>query len=620
MELLNDRYQLKEKIASGGMAEVYIAEDTTLGRKVAIKMLHSQLAKDTVYVERFKREAQAVANLNHPNIVNIYDWGSVIFDDSERYYLVMEVLEGKPLNELLEERGRFSPDESIDIILQVCAALSYAHSNDIIHRDIKPHNIILSPTGHVKVTDFGIARSINEEATMTQTGMLLGTPQYFSPEQAQGVAVVPASDIYSLGVTFYEILTGSPPFTGDSALSIAFKHVHDAPEPPRELNPRISSDLQKVMLRMLDKKPENRYSNADDLTNDLKLIMEGRGIKAAPVDLTKTQILAPSGQLPSSQSKQQKKPTKSSKKLKRWIIVLISLAIIFSLFAFNIIPWQKWIKVTVPNVEGLMIGEAKVILAKKGFKVSMTTEESKLHEKGIVIDQDPKRETQASRGSTIKLTVSSGMPLIEVPDLLGLSQIETGQVLGAEGLGIGKISDGVSDIYEKGEVMAQDPYVGAKVKAGTLINIIINKGIEMADVPNIVGNSHTDALKKLNDASLLVKESSEYSNTYAKGLIISQSPSANQSVRKGSTVSIVISKGKQTVTLPNYYSRPIETVKKDISNLGLKYSIKYKETNLYSPGIVISQNPMKGTEVAVGNTVTLIVSQKPKTTIPTTSP
>src|SRR5688500_12380441 len=295
-QVFNDRYEVLRRIARGGMAEVFLARDLLLDRPVALKVLFREFAVDPSFVERFRREAQSAAGLSHPNIVGVYDSG----ESSGTYFIVMEYIEGRSLAQIIRDDGPLSPDRAADVATDVAAALGFAHRGGVVHRDVKPGNVLISPTGQVKVTDFGIARAVSTQENLTQTGTVMGTATYFSPEQARGEPVDPRSDVYSLGIVLYEMLTGKPPFAGDSPVAVAYKHVQETPVPPRELDPSLPSSLEAVTLKALAKNPANRYASADDFAADLRRFREGRevlaeGVLAPPADYT-TMVSAQAGE------------------------------------------------------------------------------------------------------------------------------------------------------------------------------------------------------------------------------------------------------------------------------------------------------------------------------------
>lgn len=604
MKVLKDRYQIIDKIGTGGMAEVYLAEDKELDRRVAIKILHNRYADDTVFIERFKREARSAANLSHPNIVSIFDWGK----DDEGYFLVMEVLKGKSLKQIIDDKGHLSEPEAIDIAVQVCSALSYAHENRIIHRDIKPHNIIIDDSGHVKVTDFGIARIGDDGATVTQTGAMLGTPQYFSPEQAQGYITGAPSDIYALGITIFEMLTGRVPFTGDNPVAIAFKHVHEAPILPSEYRHDLSTQMEQIILKALNKEPEDRYASAEELRDALKQLKRGESMDQTIV-------------MPTAVKKDVAKKSRSKSKPLPWMAIISVLLLAVAGLGYSLYKANQPKGAPVPNVEGRKSAKAREILKAAGFEVETEYEESEQVPKDQVISQSPQPETNAPIGSIVILNISSGEPLVQVPDVRGYSQANAANMLGQQALKIGQISYANSNSYDKDQVINQDPSPNRKVPAGTAVNLVLNNGIETVNVPSLLKLKREEAMKVLYQAGLIFKETLEHHKEYEAGLVIDQNPQANSEVKKSSVVNVTISKGPEQLTLPNFFGRPTQVAIKSIDNLGLEYEVEYKKTKNYPHDTVVSQDPAAGTPVSAGEKVMLIVAEnKPKKETPTTPP
>lgn len=603
MKVLKDRYEIINKIGTGGMADVYLAEDKELNRRVAIKILHNRYADDTVFIERFKREARSAANLAHQNIVSIYDWGK----DDEGYFLVMEVLKGKSLKELIGDRGHLSESEAIDIAIQVCSALSYAHENRIVHRDIKPHNIIIDDSGHVKVTDFGIARISDDGATVTQTGAMLGTPQYFSPEQAQGYITGAPSDIYSLGITLFEMLTGELPFTGDNPITIAFKQVHEDPPMPSEFRADISPQVEQIILKTLNKDPENRYATADELSYELKLLRNGDSFGQTIV-------------MSSPIKKPVKKTQGAGRKALPWIAVIVILLLAIAGLGYSLYQSTQPKNVNIPDVKGKNSEVAIQILEAAGFTTDIQNEKSDTVPEGDIISQDPAGRSTAAAGSTISLKVSSGEQLVKVPDVRGYNQATATRMLQEEGLEVGDISHDNSPSYGKDQVMRTEPVPDRKVARGTKINLVLNKGIETVRVPYLVNLSREEAIKILTKLRLLPVEESKHSSETEKGVVLEQSPEANVEISEGSKVRFTTSKGPEQITLDNYIKKPSELAINSLTGLGLKYNIDYIQVPKQQNGIVFAQDPAPGTTLNIGDTVTLkVVKNKPKKELPTSS-
>ncbi len=428
------RYRILRRLGVGGMANVYLAEDGELDRRVAIKILNDRYATDDLFVERFRREAKSAAALSHPNIVSIYDRGEA----EGTYYIAMEVIEGRSLKELIRANGRLRPAQAVSYTRQILAALRFAHRSGIIHRDIKPHNILVGPEERLKVTDFGIARA--GASQMTEAGSIMGTAQYLSPEQARGAEVSGASDLYSVGVVLYEMLTGEVPFTGDTAVEIAMKHVNDAPRPPSATAPGIPADLDRVVLRCLAKNPADRYQTAEELDSDLARVEAGlpvsretaqaatvvlAGASIAPTQVLGTPPQTPATGRPPPGSGRRPPPydpydrPRKRRSIVPWIVVALLLA------AFGVAGWyvyqqiderlQEAEPVAVPNVEGLVEERAVEQLEADGFSVTTERQASVQVDRGKVIDQDPEGGNRVEQGTTVTIIVSSGVPQVEVP-------------------------------------------------------------------------------------------------------------------------------------------------------------------------------------------------------------
>jgi serine/threonine protein kinase len=492
------------------MAKVFLGTDTVLGRTVAIKMLAPQFADDDGFVQRFRREAQAAASIGHPHIVSVFDTGS----DDGLHYIVMEYVEGKTLADYLAGGGRIMPDRAIDIAMDVCTALEAAHAQGVIHRDIKPGNIMLNERGEVKVTDFGIARVTTTADTVAQTAAILGTASYLSPEQAQGLPVDGRSDIYSLGCVLFEMVTGRPPFLGDSPVAIASKQVLEQPNPPSRLNPDVTADLDAVILRALAKNPDNRYQSAEEMRADLDRAKRGLPVDATPLLVGTTQVI----DRPPPQSTQVLPPPAEPER-RNWIPIVVTLFLIALLggllwfLAANLLSDddnQTGVLVEVPNVVDQTRSQAESILEDAGFvpviadRVPATGEQ----QPGTVLEQDPKAGEQVERGSNVNLTIVGNPETVEIPDLQGQSVADAQAALTDLGLVPGGPTEESSDIDE-GLVTRTDPAAGQEADRGSTVTIFVSSGPEIVTVPGVTCQSFGSAQRDLRAAGLVPVQSSE---------------------------------------------------------------------------------------------------------------
>jgi beta-lactam-binding protein with PASTA domain/tRNA A-37 threonylcarbamoyl transferase component Bud32 len=533
-KILNSRYELLQLIGSGGMADVYQATDKLLGRTVAVKILHAQYAKDEVFIARFRQEAQAAANLNQPNIVNVYDWGT----EDSTYYLVMEYVKGRDLKDIIVQGGQLLPERAVEIGMSICLALEAAHAQGIVHRDVKPQNIIVTYDNQIKVMDFGIARTTGGSA-MTQTGTIMGTAQYISPEQAQGRAADPRSDLYSLGVVLYEMLTGKVPFDGENPVSIAYKHVREDPLPPSMVNPDISPGLEAVVMKALAKNPENRCQNAMKMYGDLERCLEGAPVYATPVlprdeaALGATQAYPAVGGAP---------PRKRSL---AWL--WISIIVLVVLAGIGVGVWALvggGEGIAVPSVIKKNVTAAQQELADIGLKMKVVkTVVDQTNPKDTIISQDPGPGSKVDKGSTVQVVVSKGADLVTVPNLVGMSQTDAQAALAAVGLKLGDVTQGFSASVAKGQVASQSPESGAQVEKDSTVSIVISKGTETVTVPNVKNMTQDAATQALSAVGLKAQpQTKKTSDPTLVGKVIDQSPAANETVPKGSNVTIVVGK------------------------------------------------------------------------------
>mgnify|MGYP002248352143 FL=1 len=567
--VFNNRYQITERIGIGGMAEVYRAQDNVLGRLVAVKVMLPQYAADPNFTQRFKQEAAAAANLQSPYIVNVYDWGQ----DEGTYYIVMEFVRGSDLKTAILERGAINQRKVAEIGSQVCQALSVAHGLDIIHRDIKPQNIMVQPDGNVKVMDFGIARAKN--SVMTQTSSVLGTAHYISPEQAQGKDLTATSDIYSLGIVLYESATGRLPFDGPDAVSVAMKQVNDLPVPPREINPDIDPALEAIIMKAIAKNPEERFATAKDMRLALNDYLAGRPVNLGE-GFTSAETVVMGGVVPpmgvadgtavmpamggvnaasptSAQRSYNANNTGGKKNNKKTIAIVIgiiaALAVVGGIaFALMSGGGDDKDKVAVPSVVGKTIDEATAAIEEAGFELGKVEESFDDNvEAGQVISQDPKGDSKQAKGTKINLSVSKGTKAITVPDLSGKTADEAKKELTANGLKSASGEAEYSDTVEEGHVIRQDPVAGTEVAKDSTVTYILSKGSAGIDVPNVVGQREGAAVTTLNNAGFYVNTDYMESDTVEAGLVISQDPSSGK-LKEGDAVNIVVSTGKKSQT------------------------------------------------------------------------
>jgi len=636
--LFDGRYRILRKLGSGGMANVYLAEDEELGRRVAIKILNERYAGDDLFIERFRREAKSAAGLSHPNIVSIYDRGEA----EGTYYIAMEVIEGRSLKELIMTRGALPIETAIAYAKQLLEALRFAHRHGIIHRDIKPHNVLVSADQQVKaneprlkVTDFGIAH--HSASQMTEAGSIMGTAQYLSPEQARGAPVTAASDLYSAGVVLYEMLTGKVPFTGDSAIEIAMKHVNDLPAPPSALRPEIPPELDQIVLRALAKDPADRYQTAEEFIEDLERFEAGLPISRATstaatallagaavgeatelLSESPTRVVAP----PPPQAPRRPptyppaspydEPPKRRRRWVPWLLValLIAAAALAGWWAYNQIQEQleESAPVGVPLVEGIPVDLAVERIEAAGLEAEVEEQPSTEVDEGIVIEQSPKEGTSVSKGSTVTLTVSTGPREVEVPGLVGLTYEEAVDALNEVNLEPRRVE--VFSQKPVGQVTAQNPKEGERVDEGTEVEVRVSKGVRQVEVPNVLGQSESSARAELEDAGFAVAVTRAPSDDTLEDLVSSQSPSPGTEAAQGSTVSITISTGRELVTVPDVVGDTLSSARSQIRDAGLRPSTVCEA--VVDPGelgIVLEQNPGGGSQASPGSTVTIVVGR-----------
>jgi len=630
--VFDGRYRIIRKLGAGGMANVYLAEDQELGRRVAIKILDDRHAADDSFIERFRREAKNAAGLSHPNIVSIYDRGEA----EGTYYIAMEYLSGRSLKELIVGRGPTPIRIAIDYTRQVLAALGFAHRHGIVHRDIKPHNVVVDADGRLKVTDFGIARS--GASQMTEVGSIIGTAQYLSPEQARGSPVDQRSDVYSVGIVLYEMLTGQVPFTGDTPLEIAMKHLSEVPVPPSEARSDVPEDLDLVVLRALAKDPEDRYQTAEEMDADLARIqrglsvssettdaatavLAGAGISGAPTIIAPrpTQVAPPQppARTPPAAYYGYEGPPQRSRSLWPWLLALLLLvgAGFAAWFGYGRIRDELNANkpVAVPYVLGLKKAQAVAKIEDKGLKAKIVNGFSEIYPAGTVMRQSIEGGEKTDKGNTVRLTVSGGKPKTKVPEVVGKPQSDAVAALVAAHL---KVS--VFHVYSSQSpdtVTGQDPPGGSRVFWNTSVRINVSQGARQIEIPNVVGQPYASARSTLLAAGLKVARSDVDSNQPAD-TVVGQSPDAGTKVGAGTTVTLSVSRGSTATTpVPDVTNQDEPTAKALLTGSGFKVRVVRQDVSDPSEeGIVLDQQPAGGTDAPAGSTVTITVGRYTGTT------
>ncbi|WP_231036029.1 Stk1 family PASTA domain-containing Ser/Thr kinase [Pectinatus sottacetonis] len=544
-QILAERYELIERIGDGGMASVYRAHDQLLDRYVAVKILHPQFANDEEFIVRFKKEAQGAAKLSHTNIVNIYDVG----EWDKQYFIVMEYVEGETLKNKIQREGKLSIADVLDISGQIVEALEHAHTHNLIHCDIKPHNILIKPNGQVKVADFGIARAASS-ATMTYSGNVVGSVHYISPEQAQGNAITPKSDIYSLGVVIYEMLTGEVPFKGENVVSIALKHLQEIPVPIHELRPDVPPIVEAIVLKAMEKDPQKRFSSTQmilEIHKAQKMLFpdgEERNDPYATRVIPRNQITEA---MNTDKNITSKKPIHSIMKSKKFIMLLVFI-LLLGFFTGAFLSFGKFwsnTEVVVPNVVGQSVEQAKTIITSKNLRVQVTEVYNSDIAKGYVVSQTPNAGTKVKEERQITLYVSKGAETTSVPDVTGFTKEDAERQLQKAGLKIGNIVAVASD-KPAGVVLSQDPIPGMQIEKGNAVNLTISKGEEVktVSVPDVTGNTLNTAKIILEKAGFTIGSISEQESDKAPGTVLGQSPRSGEKLKEKSVVNLIIAKSK----------------------------------------------------------------------------
>jgi serine/threonine-protein kinase len=608
--IVDGRYRVLRRIGSGGMADVYCAEDTHLGRQVALKVLHRRFAQDQEFVERFRREAKAAAGLNHPNVVGVFDRG----EHEGTYYIAMEYLEGRTLKDIVEAEAPLAQERVIDLGLQILQAAGFAHSHGVIHRDFKPHNVIVDDAGHAKVTDFGIARAGASE--MTETGSIMGTAQYLSPEQAQGHAVTATSDIYSIGVMLYEMLAGRLPFEGDSAVAVALKHLSEQPPPISQWRPDVHPALEAVVMAALAKDPAHRWQSAEDLAAGLEAArtqieaganggQDTAGFAAIPMPVADETAPTQLGGVPPPPVGPVGEPDRE----RRWpwyaigALALALVAVLAYLILSGVLATDKK---PVPRVTGKQLVEARAVMERAGFEVQTERVQS-AQPFDQVLDQDPNAGEEADAGSTVTLEVSGGPGEVLVPAVERLTEAQAISELQKADLKVTSDPE-FSDKVKKGFAIRTVPKEGSSVTKGTRVRLLVSQGPEQVSVPDVTGLSQASAESRLRDAHLEVQVDEQESEDVRDGDVISQNPAAGTNVARNSTVTIAVSTGKPKASVPDVVGMKEAKANSTLSRAGLTPSRQEREvTDPAQDGVVLEQRPGAGSEVDKGSQVVIVI-------------
>jgi serine/threonine-protein kinase len=596
--VVDGRYRLVSRLGSGGMADVWCADDLQLGRRVALKLLHRRFAEDSEFVERFRREASSAAGLQHPNVVSVYDRGE--FDGT--YYIAMEFLEGVTLKDLVKRDGPLAPERAIELAIQILRAARFAHKRGIIHRDLKPHNVIVDAEDRAKVTDFGIARA--GASDMTETGSILGTAQYLSPEQAQGHAVSAQSDLYAIGIVLYEMLTGTVPFDGDSAVTIALKQVSEPPLPPSRLNPAVSPELEGVVLRALAKEPEHRFADADEFIAALELARAGLD---APGGAATTAFMPVAGSPVIDEDVVYAEPLDEDRGPRWWLWGLLAVLLIAGAIAAALVLGGEETK-PVPRIVGADVATAARTLRNEGFK-PVPERVRNSAPKDTVIAQDPEPGTQLEVGSEVTLTVSDGPGLTGIPNVEGLSRKEARKRLTDANFKVRERRE-PSDDVEEGNVIEAVPAVGSQVEVGSTVTIVVSSGPEQVTVPDVTDSSLADARAELQRAGLEVATERQETDDAEPDTVLSQDPAGGSEVEKGSTVTLTVAKAVEKVGVPGVSGLDESQAAERLSGAGFEVDVQEEAVTQPSrDGKVLSQSPAAGSQAKEGSTVTITVGR-----------
>ncbi|WP_346620843.1 Stk1 family PASTA domain-containing Ser/Thr kinase [Blastococcus montanus] len=632
-QVLGERYEIGGVLGRGGMAEVHHGRDLRLGREVAVKVLRHDLARDPSFQVRFRREAQASASLNHPAIVAVYDTGEDRTPTGATPYIVMEYVEGETLRDVLRREGRLPIERAMSLAADISGALDFSHRNGIVHRDVKPGNVMITPQGTVKVMDFGIARAVSDSAaTMTSTAAVIGTAQYLSPEQARGEGVDARSDVYSLGCLLYELVTGAPPFTGDSPVSVAYQHVREDPRLPSSINPDVPPELDAILLKAMSKNPANRYQSAAEMRNDLLRALAGQRVEATPVmgDAEKTAVIgAPVGGYASGYGDDDWDDEDQARRRKRRIIAIVAVVAVLLLggaiaaaIALNggedAPPVVQ--EVAVPPVVGQPVEQARQAITEAGLEVGTVgdRETADPAQQGTVLETTPGGGAQVEEGTQVDLVVGVAPDSITVPSLIGFTEQQAREALQRAGFTGSVDTEQVDSLEDEGSVASVEPAVGETVSPDGTVTLGLSTGT--VDLPDVTGRTQAEAVAALTDAGFTEAQITveEVDSAEPAGTVIGTTPGPGSSASTGTRIVLQVSGGVGQITVPNVRGQSPAAAEANLRSAGFS-SVQFVDSDVPDPGVgpnqVIGTEPQAGTAQSPDTQITVLLNPGPGTEI-----